>query len=96
MTADHFRFTFQSTYDVDNDGKVELPLRFFVYDPLYEESVTVSDTFTLEVQGQPNYCKDVSVKPTLTECTSLGLDPCPNETVFVTKNRLTYPEEGST
>ena len=96
MSLDYFKTTFLNYVGDFNKSSIDLEFRFTVYDEEFEDSVLVTNEFTLTVSGQPNFCADVDPVATFVECERLGLVPCPNERIFVSKGRLTFPHFGAT
>ena len=83
MSLDYYVLTFLEYLGDYNKSSFDLEFRFTVYDQEFEETVLVKNDFTLTVAGQPNFCAEVDPVVTFVECNRLGLDPCPNELIYV-------------
>ena len=78
------------TYAGVNEATVNLEFRFIAFDPKFESSVRATNQFTLSVSGSPNFCQGASFTSEVAECQRLSLVPCPNEVVYLSKDRLTH------
>ena len=81
--------------DSNSDGDAELGIQITVFDPEFEETVTLSKEFQLKVTGKTNFCKDVTVEARIAECERLDQEePCPNERIYLSKGLMTFEDEG--
>ena len=96
MSFDYWMLKFLTYIEDYSKSSFDFEFRFTVYDTEYEETVLVTNDFTITAAGQPNFCHDVEPQFTIVECNKLGLEPCPNELIYVQKDRLTFPNFGAT